>query len=311
MALIKCPECEREVSSNAEKCPNCGYPLTQIHANTIKINGVDVDMDSIWQQTKKEDKMVSTIKKMTKAKKGEVAKIVNDYLKQKGIKKPESTLGTVSAILALFTCTSPIAFILALVDLIKNNKSEKHTGSWFAIIYFIIAFLVFTSSYGNKEENTVIDTTDGTTQQIQVEKTSEEIKSEEPSTEEKLKKGQSFEKDGLKVTIDDVNTDYTDYDKNWFSPDEGKKYIKVSFTYENTSDSGDKYVSIYDFECYADNALCEQSYNFGGDFINANLSKGRNVSFSTYYVVPIDASTIELEYSANIWTGEKVVVKVQ
>lgn len=27
MALIKCPECEREISDKAEKCIHCGYPL--------------------------------------------------------------------------------------------------------------------------------------------------------------------------------------------------------------------------------------------------------------------------------------------
>lgn len=27
MALIKCPECGKEVSNNAEACPNCGYSL--------------------------------------------------------------------------------------------------------------------------------------------------------------------------------------------------------------------------------------------------------------------------------------------
>ena len=28
MALIKCPECGKEVSDKAASCPNCGYPLT-------------------------------------------------------------------------------------------------------------------------------------------------------------------------------------------------------------------------------------------------------------------------------------------
>ncbi len=28
MALIKCPECEGDVSSKATACPHCGYPLT-------------------------------------------------------------------------------------------------------------------------------------------------------------------------------------------------------------------------------------------------------------------------------------------
>lgn len=35
MALIKCPECGREVSSNAEACPNCGEPLNT-KSNHIK-----------------------------------------------------------------------------------------------------------------------------------------------------------------------------------------------------------------------------------------------------------------------------------
>lgn len=29
MALIKCPECGREVSDKALSCPNCGYPISQ------------------------------------------------------------------------------------------------------------------------------------------------------------------------------------------------------------------------------------------------------------------------------------------
>ena len=27
MALIRCPECGREISSHAPACPHCGYPL--------------------------------------------------------------------------------------------------------------------------------------------------------------------------------------------------------------------------------------------------------------------------------------------
>ena len=46
MALIKCPACGREVSSNAKLCPNCGEPIdTAIRcpkcgsANTSVISG--------------------------------------------------------------------------------------------------------------------------------------------------------------------------------------------------------------------------------------------------------------------------------
>ena len=34
MALIKCPECGQDASSQAEKCPHCGYPLRPIQYST-------------------------------------------------------------------------------------------------------------------------------------------------------------------------------------------------------------------------------------------------------------------------------------
>lgn len=51
-----------------------------------------------------------------------------------------------------------------------------------------------------------------------------------------------------------------------------------------------------------------QLYN---DFINTNLSKGRNISFKTYYEVPINAEKIELEYETNIWTNKKIIIKLK
>ena len=29
MALIKCPECRKEISDKARACPNCGYPVNE------------------------------------------------------------------------------------------------------------------------------------------------------------------------------------------------------------------------------------------------------------------------------------------
>lgn len=36
MALIRCPECNKEISSAAEACPNCGYPLAKLKADEPK-----------------------------------------------------------------------------------------------------------------------------------------------------------------------------------------------------------------------------------------------------------------------------------
>ena len=36
MALIKCPECGKDVSTSAEACPHCGFPIKNNAANKQK-----------------------------------------------------------------------------------------------------------------------------------------------------------------------------------------------------------------------------------------------------------------------------------
>ena len=141
----------------------------------------------------------------------------------------------------------------------------------------------------------------------------EETKEKETEQSNVLTVGSSFEKSGLKITVNEASTDFQDYENEygWNAPTDGMKYIMVSFTFENTGDS-DEYVSIYDFDCYADNTTMDQVFTLDdSDFMNTNLSPGRNISFKTYYTVPVNAQSIELEYETNMWTEEKVVIKVQ
>lgn len=135
----------------------------------------------------------------------------------------------------------------------------------------------------------------------------------ESSGGNELTVGSSFEKNGLKITVNDANLGYQGYDNEYgfYDLPVGMRYIMVSFTFENEG-SSDAYVSIYDFNCYADDTSCEQAYfSDGNDFANTNLSPGRNISFQTYYKVPDNATTIELEYETDFWTGEKAVIKLQ
>ena len=39
MALIKCPECNREISDKAGKCPHCGYPIDEMKKEEKKVTG--------------------------------------------------------------------------------------------------------------------------------------------------------------------------------------------------------------------------------------------------------------------------------
>ena len=49
MALIKCPECGRQVSDKAAACPDCGYPINssiQSHAESTKPKYDNENFDS-------------------------------------------------------------------------------------------------------------------------------------------------------------------------------------------------------------------------------------------------------------------------
>ena len=125
--------------------------------------------------------------------------------------------------------------------------------------------------------------------------------------------GGSFENNGLKCTVTDADTDFTDYEDKYgmYTPGDGNKYVKADFTFENTGKS-DVYVSVSDFDCYADNASCEQRFmSQVCDFMGDDLSTGRQASFSVIFEVPVGAESIDLEYTANIWTGDKVIIKLQ
>ena len=62
MALIKCPECNKDVSDKSQQCVHCGYPLRTTSYIHEVINGVDVDLSFI------NDKTISYTQKIIKVK---------------------------------------------------------------------------------------------------------------------------------------------------------------------------------------------------------------------------------------------------
>jgi hypothetical protein len=234
------------------------------------------------------------------------------------IKKRESVCGIIGMILSFVSCSWIIAIpaiILCIIGVCSKNKKSVcgAIGIVFTIVMFLIGILAPT--YLNyvkeaKEENQKTES--------EIYNTTSNLDSKENTNDiyeyndNFITVGESFDVSGLKITFNECDLDFTDYDDEygWYAPDDNKKYVMASFTYNNESNS-DKYVSIYDFTCYADGTVCEQSYYFDTDFINANISSGRNVSFRVFYLVPVDCNEIELEYETNLWTGEKQIIKLQ
>lgn len=275
MALIKCKECGKEISDMAKNCPNCGCPVTKENSAT------DFSYGNQEQQ---------------------YGNIGSNAL----VKKKESVCGIIGLILSFVSCNWLIGIVSVVLCLIGVfSKKKKSTCGTIGLVLTVIMILIgiLAPQYMKYVDKAREDNADKNNTSI----TDSQVEDEEAAKDNLLSVGETYEKNGLKVTLNEYNDNYTEYSE-YEEPKEGFKYVEASFTYENTDDS-EKYVSIYDCDCYADNALCDQSYIGNDDFINANISKGRNVSFKVYYEVPVDASSIELEYNSNsFWSTDSDVV---
>lgn len=198
------------------------------------------------------------------------------------------------------------------------GAKQKNTGKTIAIVAAIVVVLtIAVSSNGNKKDK--IDNSGAASASASSAPTAGDDPSSQSSSssssEESVKVGGSYEGNGLKFTVNAADTAFVVSDDTYgmYKLDSGLHYVKVDFTFENTGSSGDKYVSIYDFKCYADDSACEQKFvnSVTGDFMNTQISQGRNKSFSTLYAVSDGAKKIELEYTSNVWTNKKIRIDLQ
>ena len=57
MALIKCPECGKEISDKAGKCPYCGYPIEEIEKNNTANDRNNEVEDIVVEENKKDENL--------------------------------------------------------------------------------------------------------------------------------------------------------------------------------------------------------------------------------------------------------------
>lgn len=274
---MKCNKCNTENPENSKFCTNCGEPLQNV--------------SGAYQQN--------------------FNNAPNNQQKEPFYKKTWFVV-----LMCIFL--PPVGLVLLWV-----SKKPRNMVGRIVLTVILALWTIAVLPVGDEDVETTTENTQ--TQEVVKEDNSEEEEKKEEAqdiedpkekeTEQSnvLTVGSSFEKSGLKITVNEASTDFQDYENEygWNTPTDGMKYVMVSFTFDNTGDS-DEYVSIYDFDCYADNTNMEQVYTLDdSDFINTNLSPGRNISFKTYYEVPVSAQSIELEYETNAWTGKKVVIKLQ
>lgn len=119
--------------------------------------------------------------------------------------------------------------------------------------------------------------------------------------------GEVLETNKVKITY--VSTgEYTGYNK-YSPPKDGNKIVYIELKAENIGDS-DVWVSIYDFDCYADNEAMENYFSVDDD-LDATLSAGRTTTGRVYFEVPKDAENIEFEYEMDFWDNKKAIFVVK
>lgn len=383
MALIKCPECGKEISDKAASCPNCGFPIAQgsttqeppqkqkeydiemLDSMRIKASKANIEvyykgnllleanpMDFVLNYDKEEPddlgrvqlKVAFSIPKYAKPFKiclstgssaYEQAKeftteIVERYFKKQYVVEwymldksvmdncdmgeANKTRTTIENIEKPKTYSAPEPQYTTQPTATKKKKK----GGCGTILWVILG-LALLGGWMEHTDKKKDDTAQSQTEihndgfKTTAKKVEKPTEAPAPTPTNEITVGSTFERDGLQITVNNADTNFQNYEDEYgyYTPSSGMKYVMASFTFTNTSKT-DKYVSIYDFDCYADNQTCEQKYGLdNSDFINTNLSAGRTVSFNTYYEVPINANSIELEYTLNLWTDKKMKIILQ
>lgn len=65
MAIIKCPECNKEISDKSDKCIHCGYPLGKTPYVYETINGKEFECSFLLDKSKSQAVKIKEFKELT------------------------------------------------------------------------------------------------------------------------------------------------------------------------------------------------------------------------------------------------------
>lgn len=203
--------------------------------------------------------------------------------KEKKVKKKDSKLSIAAAVTALFIFTIPIGFILAIVDLIKSkgDKSQRHLGSYFAIVSFVL-FLIVAFSNGNSDSS---NNANATKQTIATQQDADTATNNDTT---------------LKYLKHEVITDSND-----------REVVVVYFDFTNNSKDNEAFIYNYNVTCFQNGKELDYPLaSFDVDEYNnaaRELQTGANITVARIYILE-DKSDVDLEVTA--WGSSKKLMKL-
>ncbi len=186
----------------------------------------------------------------------------------------------------------------------KKVKNPIYKKWWF---WVIVAVLVVSVASGGDGETAPSDSSNPAGESVTgtVDSTGSTAAQNQSFT---YRVGDVLNANGMKITY--VKAEKWISDNQFLQPDDGYCYIRLYLSVENTS-SSDRYISSFDFTCYADGKKEESKY-FGDDALEGGtLSAGRKDEGYIYFMVPENAAKIEVEYETNYWADKKAIFKVE
>ena len=219
------------------------------------------------------------------------------------IEKKNSTLSVIAAVFAFFTLTCFVGFIIGLIDLGINDKTKKHLGSWFAVIWFALCGFVFFAVGISDEEVKNVTPANVT---IQTEEVIEENSNNIETTIFHV---------GEIAEYKDVQVSVISYEQStgndWAKPSSGNIFIFPEIEITNNSTEEIAISSLVSFECYCDdyktnfssNAFMVMSTDDEKGQLDGSIAPGKKMKGVLALEVPSNWSTIEIYYKDNVWLG--------
>lgn len=200
----------------------------------------------------------------------------------------------------------------------QPSKKKKHIGLKIFLVVVVLIVIGGAPSTSKEGSSEVSSSSSSKTSSSSSSKTSSSSKSDAKGNKKELKVGDSFEESHMKMTVDNIEYDWKlpDSASEFEQPKDDFTYVKMDVTMANTGDN-DEFASFSDFQLYADNNPYDQEYGLAEYGVNPNgsdfssLSAGRKASFSVFWQVPVNSTSVEIEYAPSFWSNEKILIKVK
>ncbi len=192
-----------------------------------------------------------------------------------------------------------------------KEKKPIYKKWWFWLIAVVLVIAIFGNSGGGEDTSSNDDQGNTTTVSSNEDSNNTQSTTETQtsvSDNNRYKVGDVINANGLNITY--VSAENWESNNQFMQPEDGYKYIRLKISAENKS-TADRYISSFEFECYADGKKEAAAYIGDNTLDGGTLSAGRRTEGYIYFTVPTDAKVIEVEYETSFWTDKKAIFVVE